>query len=91
VECHSLNPVQALQAFGYRRFQLIDQNPPGGFALPVVQLEGRPVVWPSFSHASGPFGRDLPGPWVDFQTFTRQFEAAQARRHETWFDGHAAL
>jgi FkbM family methyltransferase len=88
-ECHSFAPVEALYELGYRRFQLIDQNPPGGFRLPPVQREGRRVDWPRFEHASGPFGRDLTGPWVDFEMFRRQFDDVQERRNVTWFDCHA--
>jgi FkbM family methyltransferase len=88
-ECHSFAPVQALHDLGYRRFQLIDQNPPGGFGLPPLQREGKRIDWPRFEHASGPFGRDLVTPWVDFETFRQQFDTAESRRHATWFDCHA--
>jgi FkbM family methyltransferase len=89
VECHSLAPVEALHALGYRRFKLIDQNPPGGLRLPTVQQEGKSIAWPQFSHASGPFGRDLPGEWVDFARFRIQWEDAQPEYSRTWFDCHA--
>jgi len=89
VECYKLAPAEALYELGYRRFKLIDQNPPGGVALPQVQKEGRAIEWPAFHHASGPFGRDLGGEWVDFEAFKTLWAAAERELHRTWFDCHA--
>ncbi len=86
VECHTLAPVQALYELGYRWFKLVDQNPEGGFALPETQREGQSIVGQNFVHASGPFGRDLPGDWVDFGGFSALWQAARPLSHRTWFD-----
>ncbi len=88
-ECYQFAPVRALHALGYRRFKLIDQNPEGGFVLPERQSEGRTVDWPVFSHASGPFGRDLGGEWVDFTTMEALWREAEPQLGRTWFDCHA--
>lgn len=89
VECYQFAPVEALHALGYRRFKLVNQNPPGGFTLPPRQQEGRQITWPHFSHASGPFGADLPGAWLDFESFQSAWRAAQPETSRTWFDCHA--
>jgi FkbM family methyltransferase len=91
VECHQLTPVEMLHRIGYRRFKLVDQNPSGGFAMNEPQLEGNHVPPPASRHASGPFGRDLPGQWVDFDEFKRQWQSAQPNYSHTWFDCHAWL
>jgi glycosyltransferase involved in cell wall biosynthesis len=91
VECQGFEPVQALYNLGYRRFMLVDQNPPGGFALPAQQQEGQSIDWPHFVHASGPFGRDLTGKWVSFERFHEVWQAARSQMNHTWFDCHARL
>lgn len=92
IECHDLAPVEMLRDLGYARFQLVDQNPPGGFSLPALQREGRAISWQSWNHATGPFGRDLPeGEWVDFAEFRRRWQAARPDCARTWFDCHARL
>jgi FkbM family methyltransferase len=92
IECHDFAPVEMLQALGYRRFQLVDQNPAGGFCLPAVQREGRAISWETWTHATGPFGSDLPDDgWVDFAEFRRRWQAARPDCARTWFDCHARL
>jgi FkbM family methyltransferase len=92
IECHEFAPVEVLAELGYRRFQLVDQNPPGGFRLPAEQREGRAVVWESWDHATGPFGDDLPDEgWVDFAEFSRRWQAVRPNCAHTWFDCHARL
>ncbi len=91
VECYSLAPVETLRQLGYRRFMLVDQNPPGGFSLPQPQHEGNTLATWKWSHNSGPFGRDLTGEWVDFETFKTAWEASREQWARTWFDCHAAL
>jgi FkbM family methyltransferase len=91
VECHLLEPVELLHALGYRRFRLIDQNAPEGFALPPRQIEGVPVPAPDFRHASGPFGLDVfgDGVWLDYAQMRQAWEDVLPRRANTWFDCHA--
>ncbi len=91
VECHVLEPVELLYGLGYRRFRLVDQNPPGGFRLPAKQIEGRHVELSGFQHASGPFGLDVfgDGEWLDFEQMREAWETAQPERVRTWFDCHA--
>jgi FkbM family methyltransferase len=92
VECHSLAPVEALYALGYRHFKLVDQNPPGGFSLPAIQQEGQQIDWPNFHHSSGPFGQDLPeGRWQTLEDFKLTWHAARPEMSRTWFDCHAWL
>jgi FkbM family methyltransferase len=91
VQCDQLAPAEALSCLGYAHFKLVDQNPPNGFAMQTPQREGNQIDWPTWHHASGPFGRDLPGDWVDYPEFQRQWHNAQPARSRTWFDCHARL
>ena len=93
VECHAIRPIEQLHGLGYRRFRLVDQNPPGGFHLPARQMEGHQIEWDAFDYSSGPFGLDLfgDGIWSDFQTVCAEWQTRQAERGRTWFDCHAWL
>ena len=92
VECHEIEPATMLYAAGYRKFKLIDQVPPGGFQNPKPAREGRFVENPNWSHASGPFGAELPGDrWLNFEEFIIAHRESQVERCRTWFDCHATL
>nr|WP_281376881.1 FkbM family methyltransferase [Acidocella aromatica] len=91
VECHDLGPAEALHKLGYRRFQLSDQNPPGGYAWPDPAREGRKAEGVDVNHTSGPFGAELPPDWLDFEMFRTAWRAAKAQGKPTWYDCHAAL
>jgi FkbM family methyltransferase len=45
--------------------------------------------WSAWRQASGPFGRDLPGEWVDFEDFKRQWLRADSDDVRIGFDCHA--
>jgi FkbM family methyltransferase len=91
VECHKFQPVEMLRDMGYKRFRLVDQNPPGGFQLPSRQMEGLSVEGVNFNHASGPFGLDLfgDGYWLDFDLFQAAWTEVRPQLSHTWFDCHA--
>nr|WP_321985843.1 FkbM family methyltransferase [uncultured Lichenicoccus sp.] len=91
VECHQIGPVEMLFEAGYRRFRLVDQNPPGGFKLAASQLEGLTLETADFSHGTGPFGLDIfaDGDWCDFAGFKAAWVEARPRMSRTWFDCHA--
>lgn len=91
VECHDLGPAEALYKLGYRRFQLSDQQPPGGYAWPDPPREGQRAEGVDVNHTSGPFGRELPPDWLDFEAFCAAWRAARAQGRPTWYDCHAAL
>lgn len=92
IKFHEFATVEMLRALGYLRFQLVDQNPLGGFRLPSVQREGRTVVWDAWNHSGGPFGADLPEQeWVDFSAFFLRWQAARQDCAQTWFDCHGRL
>ena len=91
VECHDLGPAEALYRLGYRRFQLSDQNPPGGYAWPDPPREGCRAKDVDVNYTSGPFGAELPPDWLDFRAFCAAWHAAKAQGKATWYDCHAAM
>lgn len=96
VEAHSFRPILMLKHIGYSKFKLVNQNILHTFDLPNPALEGKYVTPPDWSLASGPFGKELPGIWVDFETITDLWHSCQKLlRHRTmlhtWFDCHACI
>ena len=91
IEAYKFRPCEMLFEMGYRRFKLVDQNPPGGFRLPIRQLEGLSVETANFTYGSGPFGLDLfgDGDWLDFKAFEQAWLDCKPRMSQTWFDCHA--
>ena len=95
-ECHTFNVIEQIYALGYRKFKLVNQTSLTSFPRPNPALEGIFVADPNWHHASGPFGRELPGDqWSDFAgaavlfdliTRMRDYPSAMA---PTWFDCHA--
>ena len=97
-ECHKFDVIAALYGLGYRKFKLINQTTITSIALPNPPLEGNYVPQPNWTHASGPFGRELPGEWYTFQTIASQFSMIEELKAAggmiqpwVWFDCHATL
>ena len=53
-----------LWSLGYRAFKYVNQRLLPGVRLPAKPLEGAYVDAHFTGHASGPFGRETPGPWL---------------------------
>ncbi|MDQ2763146.1 MAG: FkbM family methyltransferase [Pseudomonadota bacterium] len=94
-EIHTFEPVEMLFQAGYRRFKVINQSRPHLFTQPNPPLEGTYVEAARWNHSSGPFGRELPGNWVDFREAAVLFEIIHQARQRLhmwdWFDVHAHL
>lgn len=56
--------IQSLCDLGYRRFQIIQQDPISGSNLKTRTREGNSLNYTFEPDASGPFGEDLTGPWL---------------------------
>ena len=93
VECYRLDLVEQLHRLGYRRFAMVDQNPPGGLRLAERQIEGRALASADFSHCSGPFGLDvfMEKGWTDIDGIRRDWTGLAQTLHRTWYDCHAWL
>lgn len=86
--------AETLAALGYQKFKLVDQQIVRSFPIPNPPLEGAYVPRPDWTHASGPFGLELPGPWLSFGDLAEAWAMAQRLRGYrtaawTWYDCHA--
>jgi FkbM family methyltransferase len=96
-EVHSFEPVQIIRDIGYSRFKFVNQKLLGDLVglLPNPPLEGVHVAEPNWIHASGPFGRELPDQWLDFEQAREVFGMISRLRTMSailgpcWFDCHA--
>lgn len=94
-EVHSLDCICALRSAGYDRFKLSNQTmhwnhrPEGG------PREGKTIEWAFPPNSSGPFGRELPGKWMNVEDCVDQYLGIWRRIKENthlfngWFDVHA--
>lgn len=97
-ECHTFEPVALMFELGYRRFKFVNQKLVGEMAtiIPDPPLEGNHVPDPDWTHASGPFGRELPDRWLSFQEAAVVFDMIVRLKGffavlmPCWFDCHAA-
>lgn len=94
VEIRDFELAEALFALGYRHFKLVDQQIVRSFEIPYPPLEGEYVRKPNWGHASGPFGRELPGKWLSFSELAIAYSMTKTLNGYrtaawTWYDCHA--
>ena len=81
VEDDGIDCLIALYETGARQFKFINQVAIRDYAPPKVALEGRSVEHSFGVGSSGPFGRELPGEWLEpasaFQFYTHSVPAAR--------------
>lgn len=75
----ALGEIELLRSLGYRKFKPVQQQTIMGTRLVSYARDGR-----SFEHvfergASGPFGDDLPGEWLDYSTVRKAYRVIFAR------------
>lgn len=74
-----------LADLGYNAFQIVQQRGVDRRQEPVPSQEGRPAGHRFAKGASGPFGRDLPGPWLDRAQALRAYQKIFAN-YRLWGD-----
>ena len=77
--------LRTLDRLGYRQFLLAPQKHIAGSRIRRKSLSGEPFEHVFAEGASGPFGDDLKGVWIDRDA------ALTAVTSETWQDAHATL
>ncbi len=88
--------IDELHFQGCRRFKFINQAHIHTLKLPTTAREGLHVDHSFPRGASGPFGEDTEGPWLDREAVTAQSDAywKNPNRDDNihgWYDLHAAL
>jgi FkbM family methyltransferase len=64
--------LEVCRAMGYRRFCLVDQKSVAEAKVPKPAREGNDVAYQFVLGHTGPFGNDLPGPWLTHEAVLRQ-------------------
>jgi FkbM family methyltransferase len=95
VEDNGIDTLIQVRSAGGRRFQFLDQIEKWKITLPDPPLEGAYVEWTFGALTSGPFGRELPGPWFDINEAAR-FYVDHVRPggrlpSNHWWDIHVAF
>jgi FkbM family methyltransferase len=94
-----LHLFDALIGFGYKRFKFINQADVPSFACPSPAREGATIDYAFPYGASGPFGDDTPGNWLDADAVRPILQQHAGDRasgtydavKSGWFDLHAKL
>ena len=86
-EAHTIDTFCHLVAMGYQEFQMVagETVARDHKALAILLPNGVRVPQDFPDHAAGPYGEDLPGPWLDKNAILTDWLA----RGEGWFDLHA--
>ncbi len=96
IEEYGLEAIDALQAVGYDRFQMVPQRDKSKAIPPNPSREGNYVFQKFSGYDSGLFGRELPNDWLDFDQARLEFQQSVRTQdgrfvgpEYEWFDIHA--
>jgi FkbM family methyltransferase len=93
LEDGGVDSLIALYETGARKFKFINQLAIRDYVLPSIALEGREVQHSFGVSSSGPFGRELPGEWLDtstaFKVYAECVRPPGASPIDGWWDIHA--
>lgn len=83
-----LDELQTLRKLGYRRFRAVQQEYIPGTTLNLHRLDGSRFTYTFPMDASGPFGDEIAGEWLDFDGVVEAYRGI-FRRYRTF--GNASL
>jgi len=66
--------LDLLKSLGYAKFRLVQQKSIPGTKIKTRTLDGRPFEYVFESHSSGPFGEDVPLPWLTYDEVLEQYK-----------------
>jgi FkbM family methyltransferase len=66
--------LNALRDLGYQGFKPVQQARISGTRISTTTLHGDPLDYVFGDSASGPFGDDLPGPWLSYDQCIREYQ-----------------
>jgi FkbM family methyltransferase len=90
VEAHTFSILLALHTMGYDKYRLvIGKTIPQRFGNHPISVPQGSVNYKFRAHSSGPFGDDLPTPWVDIEPLCAEWFVRQSLHGGTWCDVHA--
>ena len=93
VEAHSFDVFVKLIQFGYSKFKIVNcAHIASTFATrEIVHRDGTRALYSFPHHSSGPFGDDLPEPWLSAEQLACLFMARESLLGKGWYDIHAKL
>jgi FkbM family methyltransferase len=77
--------MDLLRNLGYSKFKIVQQETIPGTRIRSQTIDGRPFEYVFESHASGPFGDDLPPPWLAYDE-ALEYHKAVFRRYKYFGD-----
>lgn len=81
--------LELLKSLGYTRFKLVQQQSIPGTKITTPALDGQLFDYVFEPHASGPFGADLPSPWISYDDALEQYRTVF--RLYKYFGDHSLL
>ena len=67
--------LELLQSLGYTKFKVVQQETIPGQKIKTRTRDGRPLEYEFAYYASGPFGDDLPRPWLEYDETVAQYRS----------------
>jgi hypothetical protein len=77
--------MELLKSLGYAKFKLVQQENIPGTKIRTWTIDGRPLEYVFGPHAPGPFGDDLPPPWLTYDDALDQYKTV-FRRYKLFGD-----
>ena len=71
--------MDLLRSLGYTKFKVVQQASIPGSEIKTRTLDGRFFEYVFEAHASGPFGDDLPEPWLTYDAALKQYKGVFQR------------
>lgn len=78
--CQLSQDLLMLSELGYQRFKAVQQCTIPGSRLRCLDLNGREIEHVFPADSSGPFGEDLPGPWLDYSEIADEYRKIVRRK-----------
>lgn len=74
-----INEFDLLERLGYTKFKVVQQRSIPGRTIRVRAIDGSPIEYTFMDCASGPFGEDIPQPWLSRTETIKLYEEIFAR------------
>ena len=67
--------MDLLESLGYAKFKVVQQGTISGMRISTRTCDGHPFDYEFGEHSSGPFGDDLPPPWLTYDEAVKEYRA----------------
>lgn len=92
VEAHSFDVVKEILKTDHLKFRMVHGGQVGRrFRNHSINTTNGRVPFSFLNHSSGPFGEDLPDPWMNAEAMVSNWLLRRSLHGAGWYDIHAAL